>query len=95
MAEGLRPLSEPADKGRVGNERLRATPGREDVDLRVRLNHSAVVLDRVAVLKPACMVTSRRRALHRHVDAVESVVDAAEVVGERRGSCRTGQTLPV
>ena len=93
MAEGLRPLPEAADERRSRNGQ-RAAPGSEDVDLRVLRGHAALVLDDVPGAGAALDRHVAQARVHREVDAVEVVEGAADVVGERSGSCRAVRTLP-
>ena len=69
---------------RNGRGTVRAAPGTEDVELRVLRDHAARVLDDVPGAEPALDRHVAQARVHRHVDAVERVVGAAEIVGERQ-----------
>ena len=81
MAELLRPLPDAAEE-RV-EEPARAAPGTEDVVLGILRDHAAGVLDDVAGAGAALERDGAQTRVHGHIDAIERVVGAADLVGER------------
>src|SRR5262249_41112928 len=81
VAERLRPLPEAAEE-RV-EKRARTAPGTEDVVLR-GIPDAAGVLDDVPAARAALDGDGAQTRIHGDVEAVEIVVGAAHVVGERQ-----------
>ena len=57
-------------------------PGSEYIDLRVRRDDAAVVLDAVAGAEPSLHCHVAQTGVHRQVNTVVGIVDATKVVPE-------------